>query len=229
MEGYNYFKGEGRRRSLYQDKKAQERHIEQAQCIHSCSVLFSNDISRNDVQAIADFNITQRLRALGKKGISSDRLPPPDFIYSVLYSCSEWESFSGGHITKGKLSSIAFLYSSRVMGVNRYNDITKRPSRFQCRIHPLSDPDLNNFMPPEIGIAWAIKYAEDAVLVVARDGWKIPRRLKTFAMLNNVSIIYIPLSRFSYDFIERLRTLYLTSTALKNYRDGDKILRRFIE
>lgn len=193
--------------------------------------LFSNDTSRNEVQTISDFNITQKLMALGKTGISSDRLPPPDYIYSVLYTCSELESFSGagGHITKRKLSSIAFLYSSRVMGVDRYNDITKRPSRFQCRIHPLSDPDLKYFVPPEIGIAWAIKYAEDAVLVVARDGWKIPKRIETFATVNNVRIIYTPLSNFSYDFIERLGTLYLTSTALKNYRDRDKILRRFIE
>jgi len=191
--------------------------------------LFVNEMSRDYVQTISDFNITQRLMALGKKDLPLDTLPPPDYVYSVLYTASATEVLYKGHIYKKRLSSISFLYTRHVMGVERYTGITKRPARFQCRINPLSDPELEDFSYIELGIAWAIKYAEDSVLLVARDGWQASRELEDFARVNKVRIIHTALSNYSHDFIERMRTLYFTSTSLKNYPERDKILRRFIE
>lgn len=190
--------------------------------------IFANDISKDHVQTISDFNITQRLIELGKKDLSLDTLPPPDYVYSVLYTSSETDSLYKGHIYKRRLSSISFLYTRHVMGVERYAGITKRPARFQCRINTLSDPELKDFSYSELGVAWAIKYAEDAVLVVARDGWQASRELEDFARAKNVRIILIPLFNFSHDFIERLRTLHFISTSLKNYPEMGNILRRFI-
>jgi len=193
------------------------------------SFIFANDIYNDYVETISDFNITQRLMALGKMKVSLDTVPPPDYVYSVLYTSPETEALYKGHIYKRRLSSISFLYTRHTMGLERYTGITKRPARFQCRINPISDPELKEFSYTEIGVAWAIKYAEDAVLVVARDGWQASRELEEFSRVNNVRIILIYLSNFSHDLIERLRTLYFTSTSLKNYPERDKILRRFIE
>lgn len=191
--------------------------------------LFSNEISKDYVQTISDFNITQRLTSLGEEILSFDTLPSPDFVYSILYTNSARQCLCKGHISKVRLSSIAFIYTRYSMGVERYTAITKKPEKFQCRSLPFNDPELKGFSHSEIGIAWAIKYAKDIVLIVAGDGWKASTQLDSFARAKSVSINYISLSNFSEDFIERLRTLHFISTFLKKYSNCDKILRRFLE
>jgi hypothetical protein len=56
--------------------------------------------------------------------LSFEALPPPDYVYSVLYTASKTEVLYKGHIYKKRLSSISFLYTRHVMGVERYTGIT---------------------------------------------------------------------------------------------------------
>jgi hypothetical protein len=115
------------------------------------------------------------------------------------------------------------------MGLYRYQKITERPKIFQCRIEPEHDSEINHFNLSELGVAWAVKYAKEVVLVVAKNGWKPSLSLLTFARGKNIRIIHLSLFSFNPDFLERLRILHFISTPLKKHPDRDKIVTRFIE
>jgi hypothetical protein len=190
--------------------------------------LFADDISQDMSETIADFNITQRNMALGNNNFPFEKSPPPDYVYSVYYTFSKWERTCEGHIIKRRVTSIAFLYTLRVMGFHRYGSIVERPSAYQCRTGPMSDPEMEGFPLCEKGMAWAVKYAASDVLVAAKNGWKASRRLNAFAESKRVRIVPVSLTGFAKDFIERLRTISFTSTALKKHPDRDNILKRFM-
>jgi hypothetical protein len=191
--------------------------------------IFSDDFSNDWSKCVHDSNITQRNYELGNLTPSSYDNPPPDLVYSVFFTSSRRESLYKGHIEKEYVSSIAFLYTSHIMGLERYAKITKRLARFQCRSEPIYDNLIGAFPLSESGVAWAIKYAENTVLVVSKDGWKPSEELLEFAKAKDIRIKSFSLSNFTNDFIERLRTLHFTSTALKKRPDRSKIVRRFIE
>ena len=94
---------------------------------------------------------------------------------------------------------------------------------------PDFDLETSNFPLPEMGIAWAVQYAEHMVIVVARDGWKASQRLSDFAGQKNIALAHVPLSRFRPEFVDRLRMLHLSSTELKKHPDRDEIISRYID
>ena len=115
------------------------------------------------------------------------------------------------------------------MGTKRYTSITKRDKRFQCRTAPYSDPELWGFPLPELGAAWAIKYAQEAVLIAAKDGWIPYPQLLNLAGKKKIEMIRLSLFSFSPETIERMKVLHSTTTSLKRHPEREKILERFIE
>ena len=115
------------------------------------------------------------------------------------------------------------------MGSLRYAAITKRPLSYQCRENPYYDLKTMNYSLSEMGIAWAVHYAEHTVIVVAKDGWKASQKLSDLAKQRNIALAPVPLSRFAPDFINRLRMLHFSSTELKKHPERDEIISRYID
>jgi len=191
--------------------------------------LFSEDFTHGEWSTVQDSNLTMRNIQLGNARFSLEQHPPPDHVYSVFYTDMKRETFCYGHIMKYYLSSITFLYSRHVMGTDRYNKIAMRPKIFQCRLTPTEDHELKAFPLSELGIAWAIKYAEKAVLIVARTGWNPSSSLQLYAKEKNIRVIHMPISSLRPEIIERLKIIYFISTPLKKHPNKDMILERFID
>jgi len=191
--------------------------------------LFSEDIDGSTTSTIHDSNITQRNMELQNEDFPYEKYPAPDMVYSIfMTSKKETENLWGFHVQRESLTSIAFLFTRFLMGVERYKAITRRPRKFQCRVEPLNDDELQRFPLAEIGVAWAVKYAEDVVIVVAYSGWKPSGKLLRFAKERHMEIMTIPLSIFSQAMIKRLRHIYFTSTPMKKHPEREKILKRFL-
>jgi hypothetical protein len=191
--------------------------------------LFSDGIEGNGTSTIHDSNITQRHMELGDRGISYGSFPKPDMVHSVFLTSQKTENLWGHHVQREGLTSITFLYTRSLMGVKRYEAINRRSERFQCRVEPASDGELKEFPRSELGAAWAIKYAQEAVIVVAYPGWKPSGRLQQFAQKKRVQLITVPLSILSPGMIRRLRQIYFISTPLKRHPEREKIVKRFLQ
>lgn len=191
--------------------------------------LLSNDFGNNNYGIIHDSNITLRNIELMNKDYQYDESIPPDCVYSVFFTYKRKWYLCDGHIIKNEITSIAFLYLKDLTGLERYYRITSRHSRFHCRTLPEDDPEINHFPLSEIGIAWAIKYAQGIVLVVAKRDWRPSNSLLKFTKRKKVYILHILLSLFDQEFIERLRNLHLISTSLEKHPNRDWIIRRFID
>ncbi len=207
-------------------KKALKNRIDEYTPI---TFIFTDDFCNHGSSTIHDSNITNRNIELGNSAFSDKSDPPPDHVYSVFHTFSGGTIYYDGHVERRQISSITFLYTRHTMGLQRYAAIMKRPERFQCRISPGSDQEVRNFPLPETGIAWAVKYAEHTVIIAAVNSWKPSDTLREFARSKGVKIHTIPLSSFQQDFIERLRSLYFTSTQVKTHPDVDRIVERCIE
>lgn len=185
------------------------------------------EVSGFDWMTVHDSNLSQRNMELGNRDFPFYKHEPPDSVYSVFYTIKKREMLCGGHIYRQEISSIAFLYT-KDMGIKRYKGITKRHERFQCRTIPANDPELYGFSAQEIGAAWCVKYAEDAVIVVAKSGWKPSGQLMDYARKKGVELIILSLDCFSNNVIERLKVMHCTTTALKKHPELEKIVNRFI-
>lgn len=215
--------------AIYIKKRASKAIKRSTYDLHTPIVfIFAEDFSGNSSKAVYDANQTQRNIDLMNNTPFDKTEPPPDSVYSVFYTYGKEGVLCGGHIFKNHITSIAFLYT-KDMGVKRYTSITKRDKRFQCRAAPYSDPELSVFPLSELGAAWAIKYAQDAVLIAARDGWSPSQKLRDFAGRKKIEMIRLSLSRFSPETIERMRMIHSISTPLKKHPERDGILKRFIE
>lgn len=187
--------------------------------------IFSDNFKNHDSNSIHDGNVEHENFLLGftKKTQICDR------VETVFFTSSGMEEAYDGHIRKYRLSSITFLYTRSIMGHKRYEKIIKRPERFQCRTPPLYDSELMFSSLPEISIAWAIKYAENVVFVVAKERWKFSQELSEFAAKKKVKIVRVSIALFNQDIIERLKILHLISSPLKKHPDCDTIVKRFID
>jgi nitric oxide reductase activation protein len=191
--------------------------------------LFSNDIEGCDLQLIHDGNLAQRNLNLRNTRFPFDRHPKPDFVYSVLRAVRKTAYAFGGHIRKEWNAALALLYTRSAMGVERYEAIRKRSERYQCRVMPEEDQELCDLPSEERVVAWAIKHAEQVVIIVAHDGWSLSERLERFARERRVRIIIVPLSTLPAGLIRRLQVTYLISTRLKKHPQQETILRRAID
>jgi hypothetical protein len=191
--------------------------------------LFSKEIEGCDLDVIHDANLAQRNINFGNTDFPFDRHPKPDLVYSVLRAVRQKVYSFGGHIRKEWNAALVLLYTRSAMGIERYEAICKKPARYQCRVTPGSDQELRGLPAGERVVAWAIKYAEQAVIVVAYQGWHLTERLEQFARERRVRIIIVPLSTLPAGLIQRLQVTYLISARLKKHPQRDKILQRAIE
>ncbi|KYK22058.1 hypothetical protein AYK24_02715 [Thermoplasmatales archaeon SG8-52-4] len=182
----------------------------------------------NNIRAVHDSNITQRIIDLGEITFPIRNCHPPDLVFSPAYIISKSKIFLNGHFRKDKVSAIAFLHTKSVMGVDRYDAITKRPEKFQCREEPKGDPELSSFYGVEKLIGWAVKYSEGDVIVIHYEGYRLPNNLKVFSNENNVKILMFPLSIISPELIKRIQKLHFMSAALKKHVDQEKIIGRVL-
>jgi hypothetical protein len=190
--------------------------------------LFSEKIDGCSYSVIHDANLSQRRINFGIDPKPSGGNPRPDAVYSLLKAIATMESSLNGHIRREQNEALTFLYTRSHMGVERYEAITSKPKRHQCRQTPFEDPELSHFTIEEQFVAWAIKYAERFVIVVAHPGWGPSERLSRYARERCVKVISVPLSTLSPSLIRRLRTTYSISTALKKHPCRENILRRFV-
>ncbi|MEW6376453.1 MAG: hypothetical protein AB1502_11785 [Thermodesulfobacteriota bacterium] len=191
--------------------------------------IFSDVINeRSSTSTVHDSNISQRNMELQNEKFPFEKHPKPDMVYSIFMTYEEEKNLCGYDVQRENLSSITFLYTKFLMGVERYEAINRRPKRFQCRKTPTEDGELRSFSLSEIGIAWAVKYAEEVVIVVARSGWKPSGKLLKFAKERHVEIATVLLSILSQSLLERLRHIHFISTPLKKHPESERIVKRFL-
>jgi len=190
--------------------------------------LFSDRIDDCAFSVIHDANLSQRNINLGNDSFPFDRHPAPDHVYSLFKAVGRIESSLNWHIRREWNEALAFLYTRSHMGVERYEAITKKPARYQCRKTPFEDPELADFSHAEKFVAWPVKYAERAAVVVAHRGWSLSEKLARYARNKKVKVIIVPLETLSASLVRRLRTTYFISTALKKHPSREKLLQRFV-
>jgi len=190
--------------------------------------LFTDDMRNSSSFCVHDSNIVQRNIELQNRAEASRWQMPPDMVYSLFSTRTSTAKLGNVHIERDEVSSMAFLYTRGLMGVDRYEAINRRPARFQCRVPPMSDGDLLDFGLSERGLAWAIKYAQEAVIAVTCPGWKPSPRLEALARQRHVHILTVPLTALPPAMIQRLRYMHFTSTALKRHAGCDAIVGRFV-
>lgn len=88
---------------------------------------------------------------------------------------------------------------------------------------------MRAFSLAERGLAWAIKYANDVVIAVAYSGWSPSNMLSAFAEKRQVKILTVPLDALPAEMSRRLQHMHYVSTALKEYPESEKIIRRFVD
>jgi hypothetical protein len=189
--------------------------------------LFSERIEKSAPSLVFDANPAQRNIWLENRSFPFERFPEPDCVLSLFKAVSESRYFLNGHLRKETIEGLAFLYTRSFMGVERYTAICNRPKRFQCRLSPDDDPEIRDLPLGDRMVAWAVKYAERAVVVVAHHGWTLPEKVARFARERKIRLILIPLPTLPAPLVRRLRTTWFISTALKISPDREKILRRF--
>jgi hypothetical protein len=177
---------------------------------------------------IYDSNPAQRHLDMGYGELDPSQDAKPDRVFSVFITSKTRINLYEGHVIQRNLTSIALLYTKHLMGVERYNAITRREKSYQCRLHPSSDFELWDFPLSQRGIAWALKYAPSVVLVAAALGWEVPEKLSDLARQKGKQLHCVKLTSFRPEFLERLGRTFLLSTSLKRHPRHEEIVRRFI-
>ena len=180
--------------------------------------------------SVYDSNPARRNCDLGNGDFPFDRYPKPDAVYSLYCTRKHYSEFTlGGHIERRPITSITTLYTGQSMGVQRYDAITKRTARYQCRKDPAFDPEISSFPLSQRGIAWAVKYAEDVVLVVAARGWRPSAVLADYARTKKIRLSRVDMSGYHKEFLNRLTSMYFISSKLKKHPDHERISNRFMD
>ncbi len=176
---------------------------------------------------IHDSNPAQRRIELGLPG-ASGRGSDPDMVYSLYYIVRAGEELYPGLIVRESLDALVLLYTGEEMGPDRYAAITARPERQQCRMHPSLDTSLLTFPGGERGVAWAVKYAQQAVIVVHHPEWRPSLGLAGFAAERGVSLLTLPLDVLPAETVDRLQRLHYMYPALKKHPGNERIVGRFV-
>jgi hypothetical protein len=186
------------------------------------------EIDQSTGFCVHDSNLTQRHREMGLEIFPGPAHPAPDKVYSVFFTSRSTQYLIPGHIQQENLTSLCSLYNKKATGLERYNAIIKRRPWHQCRQKPMEDPALKNLPLSRQGIAWAIKYAKDTVIVAAPPAWQLPRDLQIDALNKGIKLITISLLTLKPEFIDRLSRCFFLSTGLKRHPRYEEIVRRFI-
>jgi hypothetical protein len=189
--------------------------------------LFSPPNGRQNEGVIHDSNPVQRRIELGLPA-TFGRGNAPDMVYSLYYVVRAGETVHPGLLEREWLDALVLLYTGEEMGPDRYAAITARPKQQQCRVPPGFDPSLMTFRPGERGLAWAVKYAQQAVIVVHYPDWRPSSGLADFAAERGVSLLTLPLDVLPAPTVERLRRLHYMYPALKKHPENERIVGRFL-
>lgn len=192
--------------------------------------LFESDstICQSELFTVEDHNTALRCRIFN---IPLDPARPsaaPDKLLSVTAAAIDSKRVAAGHLRIDTLSAIAFLCTSSRMGPERYDDLIRRPRRFQCRTDPREDPDLAHLPKPALLVAWAAKYAHRTVIVAAPNHWRPSTDVAAFARVRGVCIHSVPLSFYPRACIARLRHFHFVSGTIKGHPRRDDIIRQLI-
>ncbi len=191
--------------------------------------IFTDDMKGHVVKHLEEGNEAYHYYASEEKDFIDFRKMKVDCVHYALMTYPEEKVVYPKHIFRCDLSSLALMYTRGLLKEQRFKQLIKRPERYLCRTFPQLDTEIKNFPLSEIGVAWGLKYAEESVLVIAKDGWRSSEELAEFAENKKTRIMHQPLSRFSPDVIERLRKLYLISTDLEYHPGRDSIVKRFVD
>lgn len=188
----------------------------------------TEDYDCSAVGAVHDSNATLRNLELENDEHIIKNSPEPDCVNSVFYFVTDYQYACNNHILKGKISSILFLYGGEWMGTERYNRINLRPDKYQCREMPYDVPEIRNFLPFDMLVAFGAKYAERHIIVVADKSWQPSQQLSSFLKEKEVAMIRFPLTDLSTHLIERMKSLHIISTSLKKHSQRDIIVDRYV-
>jgi len=186
------------------------------------------EIDASTTSCIHDSNVTLRKLELLNQMSRSPGDPPPDMVYSIFLTTTGTEYLWDAHVQRESLTSLVLLHTRDLMGVARHEAINKLPKTRQCRLDPMCDPALNGLRLSERGLAWAIKYARDVVIVTAPAGWAPSPRVANFAKERRVEMVGLPLSVLSEAMVRRLAQFHFTSGALKQHPRYVQIVDRFV-
>ncbi len=194
------------------------------------SFIFSNGHEKPGMPTvISDNNLTQRQIDLGcEDRIYRKKMPPPDSVYSLYATKRACDSLFEEHIQRESITSLTLLFSGSEMGLERYAAIMQRPEKFQCRKRPQQDPELRGFRCSDLGLAWAIKYAEKNVIAAAGPGWEPSPIIQKFAQKRKKRILTLSLDLLPGDLANRLQQLHFISASLKRHPECEKIVARFV-
>ena len=173
---------------------------------------------------VMDANPAQDALNQGIRNFPLSTSPMPDHVYSVVTAVQTHRSLHANHIRQDRLTAIGFQFASPLMGPARYELVTRRPARFHCRTDPDNEHDFAGMSKSERIVAWAVKYAVHSVLVVAAPGWKPSQRVARYGQGCGVEIRALPVSAFSPDHIERMKTMHFVSRNLKRHPRCGEIL-----
>jgi|GEM_PF-971802 len=190
--------------------------------------LFAQNIDECLPTFVQSGNNTHRRVQLGESRSVCDEAQRADKVYSIFKTILQQNYFLEGHIRKDCLTAIALLCTNDLMEVARYKAICSRPRLLQCRADAQEDSELDEFIIRDKLVAWAIKYAESAVIVVADTGWRASERLSQFARKKRVKLLNLPLSVLPADSLKRLRHMHFISRSLRIHPDRTSIVQRFL-
>jgi len=194
------------------------------------SFIFRNGPEKpRKLTAISDNNLTQRRMDLGDGDrVHRDGMPEPDSVYSLFATMQELDVLFEEHIMRELITSLTLLFSGPELGLERYAAITQRPKKYQCRVRPQEDSALKAFKYSDLGLAWAIKFAQKQAIAIAYDGWAPSPDIQEFARKQRKQIITLSLDALPDGLTNRLQQLHFISTSLKRHSECERIIARFV-
>jgi len=189
--------------------------------------LFANPGPHSHAGLIHDSSPALRRLELGNAAGLED-LAAQDRVFTVYYTRRGRHVIHPHVIEREQLSSLALLYTGEETGPDRYAVINALPRDRQCRTEPEEDPELSHFPPAERAVAWAVKYADRAIIVIHYEGWTPSLRLLACAAARGVSLVTADLHVLSAELVARLEFMHYISPALKKHPHLARIVTRFV-
>ena len=195
-----------------------------------CPVVYIfSERNKNEVfRMVYEGNITDKLRTLGINVLANQNYPPPDAIYTIFRSIKRMEYVLNDHIRIELLSALAVTFTSRYVWILRYQELSKHNPKNLCRLSFSDDNELAPFEGHDKIIAWAIKYAEDVILILSYPGWKPSMAIVNYANQKKVRLMIKSIHILPEHLIKRLKINFYISNDLKKSPYGEEIVKRYI-
>ena len=188
--------------------------------------------SDGDVRTVEDSNLTRRrmqFEQLSDAERAAENCPQPDLIHTLCATRSLNAPWLPPLVQYDIASSIATLYSGPEAGPKRYDAVLHHnPPERICRLDPSCDSDLEAFSGDQIAAAFAVKWAQDLVIVASHDEWQPSPPLLEFAAGRNVRIVTLPIALIPRTLSVRLRRRVFVDKQIRmNGTAGRRLENRF--